>query len=170
MIGVDAAVGEFVAGGGPVVDVEGVLLGDGFGEEPEGVDVVRGEDGGSDGEGFAEGGEVDADFVGEEGGEAVEGVAEVGFVGGAAVLAEEAFGEEEGDELAFRELEERELEGGRCVAVAVVLAAEIERGTELVSHELDVALDGAGVDFEFGRESFGVGKPAAAFKNITQAL
>src|SRR5690606_35055802 len=83
--------------------------------------------------------------------------AEVGFVGGAAVLTEEAVGEEEGDEFAFGELEEGELEGGGGVAVAVVLAAEVERGAELVAHELDVALDGAGVDFELGGEGFGVG-------------
>jgi hypothetical protein len=111
-----------------------------------------------DGEGVVERLEVDGDFVGEEIDDAGEGSGEVGFVGSSPELLEESFGEEEGDEFAFGELEEGELESGVGVAVAVFHAAEVERGAELVAHELDVSLDGASVDFEFDREGFGVGE------------
>jgi len=79
------------------------------------------------------------------------------FVGGTAVLLEGLFGDEQGEEFAFGDLEGGEGFDGAGVMVTEAGGVVGDGEVEAVAHELDVAEDGLGADFEGIGEVGGVG-------------
>ena len=82
------------------------------------------------------------------------------FKTGAAILLQRFFRDDERENFALGDLHRGKAADFAGVKIAVALAIEFNRQVQPVAHELDVAMDGLGGDFDFARKLAGVGKSA----------
>ena len=126
----------------------------------QGVEIFQVQDrlgAGAEGDGLLPVGQVEGNGVGEGGGHFSEGAQEGALEGGAAVLLKGFFGDEEGEQLAFGDLEGGEGADFLCVKIPVAGGAVLERQLEPIAHEFQIAMNGLGADLQFAGESDRVG-------------
>ena len=88
---------------------------------------------------------VDVDRIIQRAGQLGEGSSEVGTIMCATKLAEKLLGEEQRDELTFRQAQKRKPVSLFCVEKAVLLRVEFDRSVKPIAHKVDVALDRCGL-------------------------
>jgi hypothetical protein len=151
-----------------VLELEFVGVEERVADDFEELDVGLGRAEAAEGDGGINVAPLKADAVFQPIGDFCEGGLETFFEGGAAVLLKGFLGDEEGDDLAFGDLDPWKIGDRLGVNESEMELVILDGQPHAVPHEIDVALDGLAGDFQFVGELAAIGE-GTGFEALVEA-